>query len=366
MRYIGCKDALLPFIDQVLKMKEALGSVLCDIFTGTTSVAKHYKRRGLGVITNDIMAFSYVFQRAYITNNSYPTFRRLLPIMESDYQAPYGYQFRIEPKKRPLETVISYLNELPGLKGFIYHNYSPEGTADSKHQRMYFSEANAKKIDRIRTTLAEWRSQQLVTEHEFYLLLASLLEAVPSVSNISGTYGAFLKSWDPRAQKPLKLEVPEVIESTLHHEAHQQDANALIGQLSCDVLYLDPPYNARQYATNYHILETIACWDNPKIYGKTGLRPYAHQKSAYCDKAKAIPALADLVQSARSKHILLSYNSEGIIPQEQIIRILSTRGKVDIFWQSYRRFKSDSNHQHRTYPPRDTVEETIYYVKVSR
>lgn len=39
-----------------------------------------------------------------------------------------------------------------------------------------------------------------------------------------------------------------------------------------DILYLDPPYNERQYAPKYHILETIAKWDNPKIQGITGMK----------------------------------------------------------------------------------------------
>jgi len=310
------------------------------------------------------MAFSYVFQRAYIVNNTFPTFRRLLPVLSTqatDLRLP---QPGLEDRRRSLEMVIAYLNLLPGIEGFIYRHYSPGGTANTKYRRMYFSDANAKKIDHIRTTILRWWQEHLIEGDEYYVLLTSLLEAIPSVSNISGTYGAFLKSWDPRALKPLQLEVPEIIESDLRHEAYQEDANRLIGRIECDILYLDPPYNTRQYATNYHILETVARWDNPRIYGKTGLRPYKQQKSAYCIRTQAILALSDLVCRAKCKHILMSYNSEGIMPHEEIAQVLGKRGPLDLFSRPYRRFKSHSNHTQPTYPPNNTVVEKLYYVTV--
>ncbi len=218
------------------------------------------------------------------------------------------------------------------------------------------------KIDGIRETIQKWFDEEVITENEFYILLTSLIESVPFVSNISGTYGAFLKYWDPRALKPFKLIVPLIITSDIEHEIYNEDSNILIENINCDILYLDPPYNTRQYATNYHILETIAAWDNPKIYGKTGLRPYKHQKSSYCDKSKCIQALEDLIASANAKHILLSYNNEGLIPEKEILRIMGKRGKVKIYEKPYRRFRSDSDEK-RNYKC-DDVTEKIYYVKI--
>jgi adenine-specific DNA-methyltransferase len=172
----------------------------------------------------------------------------------------------------------------------MFQNYSDIGTAEQQHQRMYFSAANAGKIDAIRNQIERWRQSGAVTAAEFYILLASLLEAVPSVSNTTGTYAAFLKFWESRSQKPLALTVPPLLTSSLNHRAFRGNANALITRIECDVLYLDPPYNSRQYAPNYHVLETVARWDAPAVYGESGLRPYREEKSEYCQNETASQA----------------------------------------------------------------------------
>jgi adenine-specific DNA-methyltransferase len=131
-----------------------------------------------------------------------------------------------------------------------------------------------------------------------------------------------------------------------------------------DILYIDPPYNNRQYAPNFHILETLACWDNPKISGKTGLRPYNKQKSFYSLKLTCKEVFADLIEHANAKHILFSYNSEGIIPKNFILKTLETRGKVKVYKQKYRRFRTERDHEKRHYKVlNNIVTENIFYVK---
>jgi adenine-specific DNA-methyltransferase len=49
------------------------------------------------------------------------------------------------------------------------------------------------------------------------------------------------------------------------NKVYNSDINELIKTTSHDVVYLDPPYNERQYSANYHVLETIAKYDNPQI-----------------------------------------------------------------------------------------------------
>lgn len=366
MRFIGCKENLLQLIDHVLMDNGIQHGTFADLFTGTTTVARHYKRRGFRVITGDTLYFSYVFQRAYIKVNTCPPFEGLREsgiLKDLDVAGGYG---SLDPL-RPVAAVLEYLGSLPGIRGFMYHHYTPGGTATRRYQRSYFSDENGRKIDAVREQLARWLEWGLVTEDEFYVLLAALLESIPFVSNIAGTYGAFLKGWDPRALKPLALRVPPlVLDGRAHgqHEVYHEDANQVVRRITCDVLYLDPPYNARQYITNYHILETVARWDQPEIYGKAGLRPYRSEKSLYCDASRAPAAFADLVARARADHILLSYNSEGLIPEEALLVALSARGRVKVYQQPYRRFRSDSDHEKRRYRG-DSVVEKVYYVKVA-
>lgn len=344
MRYIGNKLNLLEFIYSVIVENKLPKGTLLDIFSGTTNVSKFFKKKGYKIISNDFMTYSYVFERAYICNNKIPSFRGLSN----------------EIKNPDIFKVISFLNELKGKEGFIFNNYCMEGTKDKDFQRNYFSENNAKKIDAIRDKIQDWKDNKKITEDEFFILLCSLLEVVPSVSNVAGTYGAFMKIDDPRKFKPLLLEVPTLIESDLKHECYNKDSNELIKEVSCDILYIDPPYNNRQYATNYHILETIAVWDKQILNNKTGLRPYEKQKSKYCYSPKCIDVFEDLINNAKCKFILLSYNTEGIIPYNEVSRILKNKGDVKVYKKEYRRYKSNSNGNSK----KKSLNELIFFVKV--
>ena len=344
MRYIGNKINLLDFIFSVVEKNNINENIFCDIFSGTTNVAKFFKKKGYRIITNDFMAFSYVFQRAYIQNNEIPKFPGLAKIIQNP----------------SLQKVIDYLNNLAGREGFIFHNFAKEGTKNKKYQRNYFSSNNAKKIDAIRETIQEWLVKKLITEDEFYILLASLLEAIPFVSNTAGTYGAFLKSDDPRKFKKLTLEIPDIIVHGKGHFSYKEDGNILIKNIKCGILYIDPPYNTRQYAPNYHVLETVAVWDKRLKDSKSGLRPYDNQKSLFCSKHSCIRAFEDLIMNANCKHILFSYNTEGIIPYDEIMRILSKKGKVKVYRQGYRRYKSNSNGEQE----KDNLSELVFYCSV--
>jgi adenine-specific DNA-methyltransferase len=358
MRYLGNKESLLHFIDWVLAEHGVEGArppdgralSVCDPFTGTTAVARHMKRRGWRVISGDNMTYSYALQHAYIGLNGTPHFGALL---DSGRLNPDCYL------SVPLGWVLSHLNNLRGVEGFFYRTYSAGGSCG----RLYFTAANALRIDAIRHALHEWHEEGLLTEAERYLLIAALIEAVSRVANIAGTYAAYLKSWDPRAHKPLVLRAPQLVHSTEEHSVNLTDANTLAG--SCgeyDLLYIDPPYNSRQYCTNYHLLETLAVGDEPEVKGVAGLRDSTEQKSPYCRAGEAEEHLSRLVESSPAPRILMSYNSEGIMPQERITEILSQRGKVDVYSCEYRRFRSDADGPSRRYEGGNTVRELLYWV----
>ena len=355
MRFIGSKENLLDYIEFFIKERNIRGEVFCDLFAGTASVGKHFKKLGYKIISTDILYFSYVLQRVYIEQNKYPKFS----ILTKD--------LRIKPLKTTLfenedlnaKSVIHYLDNIESLEGYIYKNYSPEGTKDQKHVRKYFTGENARKIDAIREKIEEWKQKELINEEEYFYLLGSLIEAVPFVSNISGTYGAFLKNWDKRAFKKLTLEAPIIIESKASHKVFNEDGVGLLDKIGkIDILYLDPPYNERQYAPNYHILETIAKWDNPRIKGVTGLREYNDQKSGFCNVATALKAMEEISKKKNFKHLVLSYNNEGIMPEKEILALFNRYGKTEIIEQNYQRFKSNSNGELKT-----KVKEKLYYMK---
>lgn len=343
MNYIGSKHSLLPFLENVWReVRDGDERTACDIFAGTGAVGRMFKRLGLRVIANDFQAYAYTLNKAYLGINQSPRFARLRK----------AYEPILDEGANFVERVLALLNRLEGSPGFIYENYGPAGN------RFYYSADNAEKADAIRQTIESWREQNLINEAEYFYLLTSLLEAIDQVANTASVYGAFLKKFKPSALRPLTMKPLELCNHVKGCEVHQRDANQLIREIECDVLYLDPPYNHRQYGANYHVLETIAAYDNPRLSGVTGMRDY--QRSRYCQSKFAAEALEDLIIQARTRHILLSYNDEGVLSLEEIKRILSLRGEPKTYQQPYNRFKADSGREYK----RDATVEFVHYVRV--
>ena len=349
MNYIGSKHTLLPFIERVFRqISDGSEKTACDIFAGTGAVGRLFKERGKQVLANDIQYYAYALNKAYIEINEQPPFAQLRRKYENEF-ARLGYE-----ADGSIEGALAFVNSLPGAPGFIANNYGPAG------ERLYYTRENAEKADAIRQAIEEWLTAGVITEQEFFYLLCSLLEAIDLVANTASVYGAFLKKFKQSALKPLRLKPLALYNHVAGCRAFMRDANELIEEIECDVLYLDPPYNHRQYGANYHVLETIAAYDDPEITGVTGMRDYP--RSRYCNQRAASEALEHLIASARAVHILMSYNDEGVLSFDEIRRILSLRGEPKTFSHAYNRFKADSNREYK----RDATVEYLHYVRVVR
>lgn len=340
MNYIGSKLSILDYIENTIQ--DFIGIeykdkdiTFCDIFAGTSSVGKYFKNKGYNIISNDIEYYSYVNAKHYIENNKEISFGKL--------------------KQNGIQNVFEYLNNLNDKKGFIYQNYTITGTKNQEYERKYFTEENALKIDSIRSKIEEWKNKNLIEENEYFYLITCLLEASDKVANTASVYEAFLKTIKKSASRTLELKPLEVLINSPEKKylVKNMDANQLVKEVSGDILYMDPPYNTRKYDTNYHILETIALYDNPKIKGKTGVREETKKRSKYCMKREVESTFEDLIKNADFKYIFLSYNDEGIIPLNRIKEIMSKYGEYKVYEQKHKRFKADNN---RKYLKDSTIE----------
>lgn len=335
MNYIGSKLSLLGFLDSsITNIAGKDNKTFCDLFAGTGIVGRYFKQKGFSVISNDLQYYSFVLNRHYIGNNCTPKFHNLTSITSDVFQ---------------------YLNNLAPQHGFIYKNYSYGGSGT----RLYFSDENAGLCDAIRIKIESWYKNNQITDNEYYFLLSSLLESIDKYANTASVYGSYLKKLKPSAQKKLIITPAEIIYSDTNHKIFNKDANEIISDIETDILYLDPPYNERQYASNYHILETISKYDYPIISGKTGLRDYRHQKSLFCTRATVKQAFTNLIKKANAKYIFLSYNNEGLLSLQEIQEIMSDIGEYGFFTKNYNRFKSDKS---RTYTATNTIE-YLHWVK---
>ena len=342
MKYIGNKTRLLEFIyDAVVDSKLPKNGIFVDLFSGTGSVGRYFKNKGYEVISNDFMTYSYIAQYVLIKINEIPSF--------------------VELSDNGIDSVLEALNTIEPKKGYVFNNFAPSGSAG----RQYFSDANAMKIDAIRDQIEDWKIQNKLNIDEYYILVNSLVDAADFVANISGTYGAYLKIWRSMALKDIKLLPPKITNNKLDNNVYQEDANELVKKIKGDIIYLDPPYNQRQYAPNFHMLETLAVWDKQELSGKTGQRDYSTKKSAYSQKTRAITAFEELVKNINATYIILSYNNEGIIPRDEILRILNEAGNVKEYTTDYRRFRTERDHEKRQYKKvNDRVLEHLFIVKV--
>lgn len=324
MNYIGSKHKLSSFL--LTSIKEVVGTnlsqlIFCDLFAGTGIVGRNFKPLVKQVIANDIEYYSYVLNRNYIGNHK-----------------NFNYQKKIE-----------ILNNLEGVKGFIFENYAENGSAG----RLYFSEKNGKKIDAIRLQIEHWKQTKKISKNAYFFYLASLIESADKVANTASVYGAYLKKIKKSAQKTLLLE-PAIFETTINSQkVYNTNSNELIKKIKGDILYLDPPYNARQYGSNYHLLNTIAKYDVFSPVGKTGLRNYF--KSSYCKKNEVLKSFEDLIKMANFNYIFLSYNNEGLMSENEIKNIMAKYGKYSLKTTKYQRFKADKT-KNRNHKATETVE----------
>lgn len=329
MNYIGSKAKLcqefLPKAIRDVCGNNLSNMVFCDIFAGTGIVGRTFKKNVKKIIANDIEYYSYVLNKNYIENNK-----------------------TIERKER----IISDLNSLPLIdNGFIYKNYCVGGNGE----RQYFSDNNGKKIDTIRIAIEKWHKNGKIDDCTYFFLLCSLLECADKVANTASVYGAYLKKLKKTAQKDFVLEAADFEYSNNENQVFNYDANVLIKEIEGDILYMDPPYNARQFGANYHILNTIAEYKDFEPQGKTGLRKYVRSK--YCSANTVKKEFDNLIQNAKFKYIFLSYNNEGLMSVEFVREIMSKYGHYDMMQTEYKRYKADSNRFNK-------AESTIEYLHI--
>lgn len=341
MRFIGSKSGLIPEIESFVEQHvDGDEETFLDLFAGTNVVGGHFKER-YRVISNDLLYFSFITGRAIIENNGGLSFEGLRII---EAQQPFSY-LRAQAELYLKTNIV----------GYYERHYSPTGGAK------YLSVENSKRIDFIRGEITNWRVAGMISNLEYAYLLASLINAIPRVSNTTGTYGAFLKHWDKRALKPLQLVPLTVIDNGRNNMSFNVDANRLVRRIAADITYIDTPYNNRQYASNYHLLENVARHGLPPLRGKTRLFDWSKLRSEYAMKNHALTAMSDLIKNVNSTHLILSYNNEGIIPEDDLLALLrehSVDNSVSLKRIPYRKYISKR-------PPKDdSVQELLMHVRL--
>jgi adenine-specific DNA methylase len=328
-RYLGNKNSILPFIDNIIKNEINHFDSFCDIFAGTGVVGNHFNTKDNEVIFNDLLYHNFVSINAFLSKDGF--------------------------NQNKLVKIVNDFNNSSTEK----ENYFSSNFGDR-----YFSKKNAIKIGFIREKIRNLFIQDKINLKEKFILLTSLNYSIDRIANTVGHYDAYIKKDLKKINFKMKL-INANIENNINNKIYNKDANILIRDIECDILYLDPPYNSRQYSDAYHLLENLSLWQKPEVFGVAKKFDRSKIKSEYC-KINASILFDDLIQNAKCKYILLSYNNMGTkgngrsnakISDEQIMTSLSKRGKVKIFEQDYQEFNTGKE-------KRNDNKERIFFVKI--
>lgn len=345
MRYIGNKTRLLPFILRTLRDSGIPVGSAHDAFAGTASVGRALKAHGWRVHSSDLLMSSYVFQRAYVV---------------------------AEDADRDIAERARALSLLQPRAGFITRHFSPAARdgARTGSDRMYFTPENAGRIDAAREELEDWRNAGGLVEDTYYLLLAAIIEGADRVANTAGVYASYMKRWQPNAKWRFEIVPEKPLRGGGPATAHLMDAIEAAKRIGeVDLLYIDPPYNSRQYVAYYHIPEILARgWSDsfPPIRGKVGLLAGAEGRSQWSHGRRVGKLFRELLAATGAKHALVSFNSEGHLAPDSLQSLLaaaSVDGKVSHFTEPYRRYRADSERKGRHYHASVALEH-LYFVRL--
>ena len=350
-RYLGNKNSIADHIMREVDRFCQPGDIVCDIFSGTISMSMALKRSGYRVISNDISIFSYHYANCYLRNNTIPDFNlSILGIDGSNYEIKAqeeietkkdetGYSFLKDQRQyelyKKLVIVLLYLEKIETKNiekkyqaHYFFNTYTEEGNNSffrslrgTVGHRRFFTPSNGKKIDNALNKIREWNDSHLLTDVQYSLLISILCESIEKISNTQGTYHDFQREvYDERALHDLTLRIPpfdDVISTQNEHIIGKaQDSLRFIKSVPRHkLLYLDPPYNFRQYTSYYFMLNLICNYCTIKNLNKyfknvqfvRGQNMDDDFDSTFCKSDKFIASLEQLIKDAKTQHVIMSY-----------------------------------------------------------
>lgn len=351
--YLGNKRSLIKFIDNVVQIvKQELGKdklLIVDGFSGSGAVARYFKEHASLLITNDLEKYSKIINQSFLTNND-----------DVDFEEIQKYVKLLNDKK--FRTDLG--------QGIIEKLYAPRDTKNIQEgERCFYTNENAKIIDNIRRTI-----DLEIPQHLKDIFLSILLYKASVHNNTSGVFKGFYKGkksplgkFGGEAENALQrilgeISMEPIILSDFNCESKcfQSDTNHLMGKLkNLDLVYYDPPYNQHPYGSNYHMLNTILDYVEPLEISKVAGIPTDWKKSLYNKQKEALSAFSNLIEKTNSKYIMISYNNEGFIAYEDMLKVCQLKGEVTVFDENYPAFRASRNLKDR----KINVTEYIFLIK---
>ena len=301
MRYLGSKKSTLSQLEGYIPHPKP-GAVAGDLFGGIGVVSALFKSLGYRVISGDQLLFPTYFQTARLAYSIQPSFRTL--------RYKYSWSQTAE--------VCAELNKCNNTgSNWLSKNYSQE--------RRFFGPKNARRIEAAWNQIRTWDNAGYLNSREKAFLLASLINSMDDVANTAGTYYAYLKSWTRKAKRPFSYRFLKPVSGVAGCLVVRGDASELCTQHEFDLLYLDPPYNRRNYSRYYHLPETMARCEEPAVRGAAGIPDRNATSSPMYSTATATDALFEILGASRFSTVVIQYSADGLVSLPAIVRELRSR-----------------------------------------
>lgn len=335
--YLGNKRKLLDYIESevkdILKDLNLERGVICDLFSGSGVVARKLKMYSSRLYVNDLEKYSVIINDCYLTNKN-----------------DFNEDFYLECKSK--------IENFPKVEGIITKNYAPKDDNNIQEgERVFYTHENAVTIDTIRTAIDEC----VPNSYKKYFIGPLLYEASVH-TNTSGVFKGFYKSKEKNVGKfggdgenalerikgKIQIKTPVFSNYESYVTILNEDANTAVKHLrGLDITYIDPPYNQHPYGSNYFMLNTILDNKLGENISKVAGIPENWNKSAYNKRNDALNSFKELIQNLDSKYIIVSYNNEGFITYDEMVKMLSKYGTLDIKNINYVAFRGSRNLNNR-------------------
>lgn len=302
---------MLKPISDVIKKEKIKFSSFLDLFGGTGIVGDFFNDENTKVYVNDILKSNYISYLAWFGNE------------------------KIDKNK-----IIKYIETYNKLK------VTEDNYFSINFSERYFSKENCRKIGYIREDIENNYLNNKLNTRERAILITSLLYAMDKIANTVGHYDAFRKKGELDKKLEMCMLDLKSNKNNKNNIIFNEDSNELVKNIKADVVYIDPPYNSRQYSDAYHLLENVASWEKKEVFGVAKKINRDDIKSKYCTVSAPL-AFKDLIENINAKYIIVSYNNMGTkgasrsqakISDEEILEILSNKGKVNTYEIDFEQF----------------------------
>jgi len=292
INYIGNKEKLASWIcDNIPNDSDSI----FDAFSGGSSVGYEAKKRGLRVISNDILKINYLLAKSLIENKN-----EILT-------------------KQDTELIFSG----KPFRGFMTKNYSEVFFFENECMQLDLYRKNIDKLD------SEYRKAMA-----FILLRRAMIRKMPysrfnlkweNIKQLRDEEYSYKKYKRKRAYHNQSFKEHflanlggynnSIFDNTKNNIVFNDDIFNLLNKIKTDVIYLDPPYTGtmNNYFGFYGLID--------EYIKQKKLKPFENN---FIDKKASLMLFDKLFSNLQNfKYWLLSYNSNSYPPKEGLLRIIS-------------------------------------------